>query len=183
MNILVVGGAGYIGSHTVKFLKSKKIKCIVLDNLVYGNKDFITDCEFIHADLLNKSAIDMVFETYKIESVIHFAAFAYVNESVNDPQKYYKNNVVGSINLLEAMIKNDVKKIIFSSSCATYGNPKYSPIDEEHPQVPINPYGHTKVMVERILEDYSKAYGLKYISLRYFNAAGCDSEGNNRRTT
>ena len=175
--ILVVGGAGYIGSHTVKYLLKNGEDCVVLDNLIYGHKEAVISPFFEKADLQDKASIRNVFSKYKIDSVIHFAAFAYVGESVEDPEKYYKNNVVGTLNLLEVMKEFNVKKIVFSSTCATYGNPQYTPIDEKHPQNPINPYGMSKLMVEKILEDYKKAYGLKYIALRYFNASGADSDG------
>lgn len=175
--VLVTGGAGYIGSHTVKYLQERNIKCIVLDNLVNGHKEsFHSDC-FANIDLLDKANLDIVFQKYQIDAVVHFAAYAYVGESVIDPQKYYINNVVGTINLLESMLKYKVTQIVFSSTCATYGSPEYTPIDEDHPQNPINPYGQSKLMIEKILDDYYKAYGLKYIALRYFNAAGCSIDG------
>lgn len=176
-NILVVGGAGYIGSHTVKHLMQQGYNCIVFDNLVYGHKEAILTPHFIEGDLLNKTSLQKVFNTHKIDAVVHFAAYAYVGESVENPQKYYHNNVIGTLNLLEAMLANNVKNIVFSSTCATYGVPEYTPIDEEHPQNPINPYGQTKLIIEKVFADYQKAYGLKYIALRYFNAAGCDKDG------
>jgi UDP-glucose 4-epimerase len=174
---LVVGGAGYIGSHTVKYLMKNGCNCIVADNLIYGHKEAVLTDNFILADLLDIDSLLNIFNNFSIDAVIHFAAFAYVGESVINPQKYYNNNVVGTINLLNAMLSNDVKKIVFSSTCATYGEPKYTPIDENHPQNPINPYGKTKLMIEQIFADYEKAYGLKHISLRYFNAAGCSADG------
>ena len=175
--ILVAGGAGYIGSHTVKYLLKHNYTVVVLDNLVYGHKEAVLTENFEHVDLADKKALDAVFKKYKIDAVIHFAAYTYVGESVFNPQKYYHNNVVNTLNLLDAMIENDVKKIVFSSTCATYGNPQYTPLDEKHPQNPINPYGKTKLMMEKIMEDYDKAYGLKYVAMRYFNAAGCDADG------
>jgi len=175
--ILVAGGAGYIGSHTVKYLLKNNYNVVVADNLVYGHRAAVLTENFEHIDLSDKKAIDEIFKKYKIDAVIHFAAYAYVGESVLNPKKYYHNNVVNTLNLLDAMVENNVKNIVFSSTCATYGDPKYTPIDEKHPQNPINPYGNTKLMVEKMMEDYDKAYGLKYISLRYFNAAGCDAEG------
>ena len=176
--ILVFGGAGYIGSHTVKHLLDNRYKCVVADNLIYGHKEAVDKrAEFVHADLLNPISIKEVFKGRKIDAVIHFAAFTYVGESVNDPQKYYINNVVGTTNLLNVMLENGVKKIVFSSTCATYGEPQYTPIDEKHPQNPINPYGRTKLMIEQIFADYERAYGLKHIALRYFNAAGCAQDG------
>jgi len=175
--ILVAGGAGYIGSHTVKYLLKKNYNVVVVDNLVYGHREAILTENFENIDLADKEALDNVFKKYKIDAVIDFAAYAYVGESVFNPKKYYNNNVVNTLNLLDAMIENNVKNIVFSSTCATYGNPQYTPIDEKHPQNPINPYGQTKLIVEKIMKDYDKAYGLKYIALRYFNAAGCDAEG------
>ncbi|WP_238701906.1 UDP-glucose 4-epimerase GalE [Helicobacter bilis] len=127
---------------------------------------------FIHADLSDKATLDSIFSTYQIQAVMHFAAFAYVGESVKDPSKYYYNNVANSLNLLESMRKANVKNIIFSSTCATYGNPLHLPITESHPQNPINPYGYSKLVVENMLKDFSHAYGLEYVILRYFNAAG-----------
>lgn len=175
--VLVLGGAGYVGSHTVKDLIKNDYRCIVVDNLVYGHRDAVLTDDFIELDLSDKKGIEKVFAQHSIDGVIHFAAYAYVGESVDDPAKYYYNNVVNTLNVLEAMRKNNVKYLVFSSTCATYGNPIYIPIDESHPQNPINPYGRTKLMNEQILFDYEKAYGLKYMALRYFNVAGCDSEG------
>lgn len=176
--ILVFGGAGYIGSHTVKHLLDNGYECVVADNLIYGHREAVDKrAEFVHADLLNPISIREVFKNRKIDAVIHFAAFTYVGESVNNPQKYYINNVVGTTNLLNVMLENSVKKIVFSSTCATYGEPQYTPIDEKHPQNPINPYGRTKLMIEQIFADYERAYGLKHIALRYFNAAGCAKDG------
>lgn len=176
-NILVVGGAGYIGSHTVRHLQDQGYQCIVFDNLVYGHRESIEVEHFVKGDLADKSSIQQVFDQYSIDAVVHFAAYAYVGESVTAPQKYYFNNVVGTLNLLQVMLENNVKNIVFSSTCATYGEPQYTPIDEDHPQQPINPYGATKLMIERVLADYHKAYGLKYIALRYFNAAGASADG------
>lgn len=175
--ILVAGGAGYIGSHTVKYLLKNDYKVVVLDNLVYGHKEAVLTPNFEQIDLDDKEALDKLFKKYQIDAVIHFAAYTYVGESVTSPKKYYRNNVVNTINLLDAMVENNVKNIVFSSTCATYGNPQYTPIDEKHPQSPINPYGKTKLMMEQIMADYETAYGLKYVALRYFNAAGCDAQG------
>ncbi len=175
--ILVAGGAGYIGSHTVKHLLKNNYNVIVLDNLSSGHKEAVLTKNFEHVDLSDKVALDKVFKKYKIDAVIHFAAYTYVGESVLNPKKYYWNNVVNTLNLLDTMIENNVKNIVFSSTCATYGNPKYAPIDEKHPQNPISPYGKTKFMIEQIMVDYKTAYGLKYTALRYFNASGADSEG------
>lgn len=174
--ILVAGGAGYIGSHTVKYLMEHCYNTVVVDNLVYGHKEAVLTPNFEQIDLADKEALDKIFKKYKIDAVIHFAAYTYVGESVIQPQKYYWNNVVNTLNLLDTMIENGVKNIVFSSTCATYGNPQYMPIDENHPQNPINPYGNTKFMMEKIMQDYDRAYGLKYIALRYFNAAGCDKD-------
>lgn len=176
-NILVMGGAGYIGSHTVKHLMQHGYNCIVADNLVYGHRESVLTPHFEVADLLDKKSLQAVFDEHQIDAVIHFAAYAYVGESVEKPMKYYENNVIGTLNLLEAMLAHNIKKIVFSSTCATYGDPQYTPIDEQHPQNPINPYGKTKMMIEQIFADYQKAYGLQYIALRYFNAAGCSPEG------
>ena len=175
--VLVAGGAGYIGSHTVKYLLKNNYNVVVLDNLVYGHREAVLTSNFEQVDLKDKDTVDKVFKKYKFDAVIHFAAYTYVGESVTNPQKYYWNNVVNTLNLLDVMIENNVKNIVFSSTCATYGNPQYTPIDEKHPQFPINPYGKTKLMMENIMEDYDTAYGLKYAALRYFNAAGADSEG------
>jgi UDP-glucose 4-epimerase len=175
--ILVVGGAGYIGSNTVKYLLKHNYNVVVLDNLVYGHKEAVLTPNFEQIDLADKPAIDKVFEKYKIDAIIHFAAYTYVGESVTNPKKYYWNNFVNTINLLDSMIEHEVKTIVFSSTCATYGNPLYMPLDEKHTQNPINPYGNTKLMMEKIMADYDVAYGLKFAALRYFNAAGGDSEG------
>ncbi|MBQ7412769.1 MAG: UDP-glucose 4-epimerase GalE [Alphaproteobacteria bacterium] len=175
--ILVMGGAGYIGSHTVKHLLDNGYAVVVADNLIYGHREAVDPrAAFIHADLMDKASLDAVFEKYRIEAVIHFAAFAAVGESVADPEKYYRNNVIGTLNLLNAMRSHHVLKIVFSSTCATYGEPQYVPMDEAHPQNPINPYGRTKLMIERIFDDYERAYGLKHIALRYFNAAGASAD-------
>lgn len=175
--ILVAGGAGYIGSHTVKYLLKNNYRVVVVDNLVYGHKEAVLTENFECVDLADKKALEGVFKKHKIDAVIHFAAYTYVGESVTSPQKYYWNNVVNTLNLLDVMIENNVKNIVFSSTCATYGNPQYTPIDEKHSQSPINPYGKTKLMMEQIMADYETAYGLKYAALRYFNAAGCDPQG------
>jgi len=175
--ILIVGGAGYIGSHTNKLLSKRGYETVVFDNLVYGHREFAKWGDFVLGDLANRDQIRACFKKYEVEAVMHFSAFAYVNESVIDPAKYYQNNVANTLNLLDIMRELGVNKFIFSSSCATYGYPKEIPISENHPQSPINPYGKTKLMVEEILKDYDKAYGIKFINLRYFNAAGADPEG------
>ncbi len=176
--VLVMGGAGYIGSHTVKHMLDNGFDVIVADNLVYGHIESVDKrADFVSADLADINSLNAIFEQYKIDAVIHFAAYAYVGESVSNPQKYYYNNVVGTLNLLQAMLAHNVKRIVFSSSCATYGAPQYIPIDEKHSQNPISPYGRTKLMIEQIFDDYERAYGLQHIALRYFNAAGCSSDG------
>ena len=177
--ILVVGGAGYIGSHTVRQLIDGGRKVVVLDNLVYGHRESLVDdgVIFVEGDLGDRETLDRVFAAHDIAAVMHFAAFAYVGESVTEPAKYYQNNLAAPLVLLDAMREHGCNIFIFSSTCATYGNPEYVPIDEQHPQNPINPYGASKLMLERVLADYSHAYGLKYAALRYFNASGCSLDG------
>ena len=177
MAILICGGAGYIGSHANKLLSQKGYETVVFDNLIYGHREAVKWGKFIKGDLKNPEKINAVFENYPIDAVMHFAAYAYVGESVAEPEKYYINNVANTLNLLHAMRDHGCNKIIFSSTCATYGEPGKVPITEDMPQKPVNPYGASKFMVERILMDYAKAYDLKYIALRYFNAAGADPEG------
>lgn len=180
--ILVTGGAGYIGSHCVMTLLNKGYNVVIFDNLSTGHKETVDtlkkfgNVSFYNGDLLNIKDLELLFQQTNIDAVIHFAAFSQVGESVKDPQKYYINNVCGTINLLKTMLDNDVKKIVFSSTAATYGEPQYIPIDEKHPQNPINPYGQTKLIIEKIMDDYDKAYGLRSVRLRYFNVAGADSE-------
>ncbi len=175
--ILIAGGAGYIGSHANKELARRDAGTIVFDNLSYGHREFARWGDFLLGDLSDTAQLDRVFETHRIGAVMHFSAFTCVNESVTDPARYYENNVVNTLNLLKAMRKHDVPYFIFSSTCATYGNPVKIPISEEHPLNPVNPYGRSKLMVEQMLADFSSAYGLKYVSLRYFNAAGADPDG------
>lgn len=175
--ILVCGGAGYIGSHINKQLNIEGYDTIVFDNLIYGHREAVKWGEFMQGDLANHTDIEAAFEKYDIEAVFHFAAYAYVGESVEEPEKYYYNNVVNTLNLLKVMRSHGCNKIIFSSTCATYGEPEKVPITEDMPQNPINPYGVTKLTVERIFKDYAKAYGLKFAVLRYFNAAGADPDG------
>ena len=177
MNILVTGGAGYIGSHCCKALYKKGFNPITIDNLVYGHKNFVRWGEFFQGDVGNPADLKKCFSRHKIDAVMHFAAYAYVGESVQDPLKYYENNLRNTVELLHAVVENDINYFVFSSTCATYGNPEKTPIDERHPLNPINPYGRTKRMIEEILEDYGAAYGLNYTSLRYFNAAGADPDG------
>jgi UDP-glucose 4-epimerase len=174
--ILIVGGAGYIGAHVNKELSRQGYETIVFDNLSFGHADFVKWGVFEEGDLNNIDDILGVFKKYPIDAVMHFAAFTYVGESVDDPQKYYLNNLGNTLNLLRVMLEEGVKYFVFSSTCATYGTPEEIPITENHPQKPISPYGKGKFMVEQILEDYSRAYNLEYVSLRYFNAAGADPE-------
>lgn len=172
-----MGGAGYIGSHTLKHLRQHGYDAFAADNLSCGHREAVLDADLAKADLMDKASLKKLFDENEIDAVIHFAAFSLVGESVTAPAKYYYNNVVGTLNLLEAMLAHNVNKIVFSSTCATYGNPDYVPMDEKHRQSPINPYGQTKLVIENIFKDYAKAYGLKYIALRYFNAAGADESG------
>lgn len=177
MAILVCGGAGYIGSHVNKQLNKEGYETIVFDNLVYGHREAVKWGKLVVGDLSNIHEIEEVFQKNRIDAVFHFAAYAYVGESVEKPEKYYYNNVVNTLNLLQVMMKYGCKIIIFSSTCATYGESGSVPITEDMPQKPINPYGASKLMVERIFQDYNNAYGLQYVVLRYFNAAGADPEG------
>ena len=186
MNVLVTGGAGYIGSHCVIALLDAGYDVVIFDNFSTGHKETAEKLSEIQSkgkllgtvegDLLNMSDLDGLFNSYRIDAVIHFAAFSQVAESMRDPGKYYRNNVCGTLNLLDSMRGHGVGMIVFSSTAATYGEPEYTPIDEGHPQVPINPYGQTKFVIERIMDDYDKAYGLRSVRLRYFNVAGADSQ-------
>jgi UDP-glucose 4-epimerase len=175
--ILITGGAGYIGAHANKELNLAGYDTLVLDNMSYGHEDFLKWGDYENVDLGDLDSLRDVFREYDIDAVMHFAAFTYVGESVEDPQKYYINNLKNTLNLLQVMNEFKVTKMVFSSTCATYGNPQEIPITETHPQNPISPYGKAKLMVEQVLADYSSAYGLCYVSLRYFNAAGADPEG------
>jgi UDP-glucose 4-epimerase len=177
--VLVTGGAGYIGSHAVKVLQQAGYQVLILDNLVYGHQDIAETlgAELIVGDTNDRALLDQLFRDRQISAVMHFAAYAYVGESVTQPDKYYRNNVVGTLTLLEAMVAANIKAFVFSSTCATYGIPQQTPMTEDHPQAPINPYGATKLMVERILQDFDFAYGLKSVIFRYFNAAGADPDG------
>ncbi len=175
--ILVTGGAGYIGSHTVKQLRRQGFEVVVFDNLSSGRREFVRDAELIVGDLEDRNDVLNLFRTKEIDAVLHFASLIQVGESYVHPRKYYTQNLSSSLNLLEAMLEAGVKRFIFSSSAAVYGIPQRIPIPEDHPLDPFNPYGQTKFFVERILQDYDRAYGLKFISLRYFNAAGADPEG------
>jgi len=177
MKILVVGGAGYIGSHMVKQLATAGNNVITLDNLSYGYRDAVKYGEFIEGDLGDNTVLDPIFKSGDIDAVMHFAGFIQVGESVIKPSMYYHNNVVNTHALLDAMLRHDVKNFIFSSTAAIFGEPDYTPIDEKHNKQPINPYGHSKLMIEQILDDYDKAYDLRATCLRYFNAAGADPDG------
>ena len=177
MKLLVVGGAGYIGSHMVKMLVNSGHNVVILDNLSTGFRELAIYGELIVGDLADESLLDDLFSKYQFDGVLHFAAASLVGESMTDPAKYYRNNVSNTINLLDAMVKHNVKSFVFSSSAAVYGEPNSDLIDESHAKDPINPYGSTKLMIERILQDYESAYGLNSISLRYFNACGADPEG------
>lgn len=178
--ILVTGGAGYIGSHAVRALQQAGYAVVILDNLVYGHRDLVETvlkAELIVGDTNDRALLDQIFASRAIAAVMHFSAYAYVGESVQDPAKYYRNNVVGTLTLLEAMVAASVKRFVFSSTCATYGEPQTIPIPEDHPQSPVNPYGASKLMVEQMLRDFDHAYGLKSVYFRYFNAAGASPDG------
>lgn len=178
MKILVTGGAGYIGSHFVKYLVKNNFSPIVLDSLVRGHREAVDkSIPFENVDLLDNVELEKVINKYKPEAIVHFAAFAYVGESVENPELYYTNNVVGSFNLIKAAVKNNIKKFVFSSTCSIYGNPHRVPISETEPAKPINPYANTKLVIEMMLKDFEYKYGLKHVCLRYFNAAGADPEG------
>ncbi len=174
--ILVTGGAGYIGSHVNKLLHVQGRETIVLDNLVHGHREFAKWGVFEQLNLCDLDGLRALFKRYPISAVMHFAAFSYVRESMENPQKYYHNNLLGALNLLRVMGENNVQKIIFSSTCAVYGFATQIPLREDHPYAPINPYGRSKRMVEQIIEDYHEAYGVDYAFLRYFNAAGADAD-------
>lgn len=177
MKLLVVGGAGYIGSHMVKQLNRAGHDVVVLDNLTTGFRELACFGELVIGDLADTLLLENLFSEHQFDGVLHFAACSLVGESVNKPGKYYRNNVSNTLNLLDAMVRHGVMHFIFSSTAATFGEPEYVPIDEAHPQTPINPYGASKLMVERILQDYFVAHGLNSVCLRYFNACGGDPEG------
>lgn len=174
MKVLVVGGAGYIGSHMVKMLLDSGHKVVTFDNLSSGFRDAVLGGDFVKGDLADTPLLSEVFEKYQPEAVMHFASYIQVGESVQHPAKYYFNNFTNTLNLLNTMVKYKVNNFIFSSTAAVFGEPEYVPIDEAHPKAPLNPYGRSKLMVEQILGDYERAYGLKSVCLRYFNAAGAD---------
>lgn len=175
--ILVTGGAGYIGSHACKALATNGYEPISYDNLVYGHEWAVQWGPLEVGDIADRNRLEEVFKKYNPSAVMHFAAYAYVGESVRDPGKYYRNNIAGSLTLLEFMRDHEIRDIVFSSTCATYGVPNSTPITEDEPPKPISPYGMSKYVVERMLADFEQAHGLKSISLRYFNAAGADAEG------
>lgn len=178
MNLLVTGGAGYIGSHFVREALKKGHSIVVFDNLHRGNKESIPEgIEFRKVDLCNKEELQKEIKQFSFDCVVHFAALAYVGESVENPSLYYNNNVVGSLNLISACVENKVDNFIFSSTCSLYGNPEHIPITESESIKPINPYAYTKYFIEQILADYSRAYDMKYAALRYFNAAGANPNG------
>ena len=177
MKILVVGGAGYIGSHMAGVLLDAGHEIVTLDNLSSGFRDAILGGEFVFGDLRDRQWLDSVFAAHRFDGVMHFASFIQVGESMSHPSKYYQNNVANTVNLLDAMVKHGVMRLIFSSTAAIFGEPGYVPIDEEHPRIPRNPYGRSKWMVEQILSDYERAYGMRHTCLRYFNAAGADPSG------
>jgi UDP-glucose-4-epimerase GalE len=177
MKILVTGGAGYIGSHTAKELIKEGFEVVVFDNFSTGKKELLVGGEIFEGDLMDKEAIKKAFEEKNIEAVLHFASLIQVGESYADPRKYYTHNLITCLNLLDVMLETGVKYFVFSSSAAVYGEPLQNPIPESHPLNPFNPYGQTKFFVEKVIQDYERAYGLKFISLRYFNAAGADPEG------
>ncbi|MDF1594285.1 MAG: UDP-glucose 4-epimerase GalE [Desulfobacterales bacterium] len=175
-NVLVTGGAGYIGSHACKALAKAGYTPVTYDNLIYGHPWAVKWGPFEKGDVLDRHRLDEVIAKYRPEAVMHFAAFAYVGESVENPGKYYRNNVAGSLTILEAMRDHGIRNMVFSSTCAVYGTPETIPIPEDHPLKPINPYGFSKYTVERMLEDFSNAHDMRYVSLRYFNAAGADPD-------
>jgi UDP-arabinose 4-epimerase len=175
--VLIVGGAGYIGSQTAKTVAAAGMDPVVFDNLVYGHEWAVKWGPLVRGDLADRALLVDVMKRHRVDAVIHFAAYAYVGESVTNPRKYFGNNVVGTLNLLDAMLDAGVRDVVFSSTCATYGEPRKVPIGEDHPQNPVNPYGETKLAVEKMLHWYGQAYGLRYAALRYFNAAGADPDG------
>jgi len=177
MKILVTGGAGYIGSHTAKELIKEGFEVVVFDNFSTGKKELLVGGELFEGDLMHKESIKKALGSKNIEAVLHFASLIQVGESYADPRKYYTHNLITSLNLLDVMLEAGVKYFVFSSSAAVYGEPLQNPIPESHPLNPFNPYGQTKFFVEKVIQDYERAYGLKFISLRYFNAAGADPEG------
>lgn len=177
MRVLVTGGAGYVGSHAAKLLAESGHSVVIVDNLAEGHRLAVGRLPIVVADLMDRERLVSIMEENKIEAVMHFAALAYVGVSVTEPARYYQNNICGTLSLLDAMRAARIDRIVFSSTCATYGIPLRVPIDEEHPQAPISPYGFTKLVIERALADYSHAYGIGYAALRYFNASGAAADG------
>jgi UDP-glucose 4-epimerase len=177
MKVLVTGGAGYIGSHMVKALLRRGAEVVVFDNLSSGRREAVGGCRLVVGDINNTIDLQALFSRTRFDAVMHFASLIQVGESVQQPSMYYRTNVVGTLNLLEAMRQAGVQRFIFSSSAAVFGEPSYTPIDEAHPKAPLNPYGFSLLAVDHVLADYSSAYGLQSVSLRYFNAAGADPDG------
>lgn len=177
ITVLVVGGAGYIGTHMVSALLQTGARVVILDDLSRGHRDLIPGGDFIKGNIADKALLDQVFTSHRIDAVMHFAAHSQVGESVTAPLIYYRNNVAATVELIDAMVRHGVRRFIFSSSAAVYGEPDHTPIDEDHPLRPTNPYGITKMTVEQMLADCDTAHGIKSVSLRYFNAAGADESG------
>ena len=177
MRVLVSGGAGYIGSHMVKLLLENDVDVVTVDDLSSGHREAVAGGEFVLGDVGDRACMDAVFRRWHVDAIMHFASFIQVGESVSHPAKYYRNNLVGTLAFLDAALAAGVKRFVFSSSAAVFGEPKYTPINEAHPTQPLSPYGFSKLAVERVLADYERAYGLRSVSLRYFNAAGADPEG------
>lgn len=177
MKVLITGGAGYIGSHTNRYFNQKGIETVVIDDLSDGHREAVIVGKLVEGDFGDKILINELLSSGDYDAIVHFAAFADVADSVANPAKYYENNVSKIIVLLDAAVAHNVKYFVFSSSAAAFGEPQYLPMDENHPQQPINPYGMTKLIGEKLLEDYDRAYGIKFCTLRYFNAAGCSKDG------
>ncbi len=176
-SVLVTGGAGYIGSHAVRHLAQTGYRVITLDDLSEGHREAVLKGDFVAGDLANEALLESLFASYRFDGVMHFASRCYVAESMENPQRYYDQNLGSALTLFRVMLRHGVKKLILSSTCSIYGNPKHVPINENHPQSPINPYGETKYFLETILHQYDRAYGLRFVSLRYFNAAGASLDG------
>ena len=179
MTTLILGGAGYIGSHMAHFLRDQDWPCVVLDNLTTGFRAAVPEVPFYEGDLADQALLTDIIQQHNIQSVMHFAAFSQVGESMVKPAKYFVNNLANTLSVLEVMQQQNVRQLVFSSTAAVYGNPVQAFIDEQHPVSPINPYGHSKMAVEWVLQDYAKAYGFQAVSLRYFNAAGAQPDGSN----
>jgi len=177
VSVLIAGGAGYIGSHAAKLVAQAGLEPVVLDNFVYGHRWAAKWGPLVEGDLGDRAFVDRVLEEHRVSAVIHFAAYAYVGESVTHPRKYFHNNVVNTLTLLDSMVDHGVRDIVFSSTCATYGEPTHVPISEDQAQNPVNPYGESKLAVEKILGWYQRAYDIRFAALRYFNAAGADPDG------